>query len=46
MTQKLWTRMDRYINDLLVPSDPALEAELKSSKAAGLPQISVTPNQG
>ncbi len=46
MTQKLWTRMDRYINDLLVPSDPALEAALKSSKAAGLPQISVTPNQG
>ena len=46
MTQKFWTRMDRYINDLLVPSDPALEAELKSSKAAGLPQISVTPNQG
>jgi len=46
MTQKLWTRMDRYINDLLVPSDHALEAELKSSKAAGLPQISVTPNQG
>src|SRR6266571_7261232 len=46
MTQKLWTRMDRYINDLLVPSDPAMEAELKSSKAAGLPQISVTPNQG
>ena len=46
MSQKQWTRVDRYINSLLVPSDPALEEALKASKAAGLPQISVTPNQG
>ncbi len=46
MTQKQWTRVDRYINDLLASSDPALEAALKASKAAGLPQISVTANQG
>ncbi len=46
MIQKQWTRVDRYINDLLAPSDSALEAALKASKAARLPQISVTPNQG
>ncbi len=46
MSQKQWTRVDRYFNSLLVPSDPALEEALKASKAAGLPQISVTPNQG
>ena len=46
MSQKQWTRVDRYINNLLAPSDPALEAALKASKAAGLPEISVTPNQG
>src|SRR5437867_6215207 len=46
MSQKQWTRVDRYINSLLVPSDPDLEEALKASKAAGLPQISVTPNQG
>src|SRR5712692_5620882 len=46
MNQRQWTRVDRYINDLLAPEDPALNAALKASKAAGLPQISVTPNQG
>jgi predicted O-methyltransferase YrrM len=46
MSQKQWTRVDRYINNLLALSDPALEAAIEASKAAGLPQISVTPNQG
>src|SRR5260370_23962651 len=46
MSQKQWTRVDRYINNLLARSDPALEAAINASKAAGLPQISVTPNQG
>lgn len=26
MTQEQWTAVDRYITDLLVPSDPALDA--------------------
>jgi predicted O-methyltransferase YrrM len=41
-----WTSIDRYITDQLVPTDPALEAALRDSDAAGLPSIAVTPNQG
>ena len=41
-----WTAVDRYITDLLVGADPALEAALLDSDAAGLPPIAVTPNQG
>lgn len=46
MTQELWTAVDRYITDLLVPPDPALDAALQASAAAGLPPINVSPNQG
>jgi len=46
MIQAQWEVVDRYINDLLVENDPALEAALKSSAAAGLPSINVAPNQG
>jgi len=46
MTQELWTAVDQYINDLLVPPDSALAAALSDSAAAGLPSINVTPNQG
>jgi len=46
MTQELWTEVDRYITDLLVPADPALDQALAASKAAGLPAINVAPNQG
>ena len=46
MSQEQWTAVDRYINDLLVPADPALEAALQASVAARLPAINVTPNQG
>ncbi|HLN05199.1 MAG TPA: O-methyltransferase [Acidimicrobiales bacterium] len=46
MTQEQWTGVDRYLNDLLVPSDPTLEATLRASAAAGLPPINVAPNQG
>src|SRR5580658_8253855 len=41
-----WTAVDKYLTDLLVPSDPALEAVLAASTAAGLPAIQVAPNQG
>jgi len=41
-----WTAVDRYLNDLFVPPDPALDAALEASAAAGLPSINVTPNQG
>ncbi len=46
MTPDLWTAVDGYICDLLVPPDPALDAALGDSAAAGLPAISVAPNQG
>ena len=41
-----WIAVDRYITDLLVPPDDALDAVLQSSAAAGLPAINVAPNQG
>jgi predicted O-methyltransferase YrrM len=44
--QHLWNAVDHYITDLLVPSDPVLEAALEDSDAAGLPAINVTPTQG
>jgi predicted O-methyltransferase YrrM len=44
--QRLWTAVDRYISDRLLPPDPALDAALEASAAAGLPAIAVSPNQG
>jgi predicted O-methyltransferase YrrM len=46
VTQELWTAVDRYITDQLVPSDAALDAALAASAANGLPPINVAPNQG
>jgi predicted O-methyltransferase YrrM len=46
MSQERWTAVDRYITDLLVPPDPVLDAALEAGAAAGLPAISVSPNQG
>jgi predicted O-methyltransferase YrrM len=42
----LWTEVDRFLETQLVPADPALEAALAASDAAGLPPIQVTPTQG
>ena len=44
--KKKWTEVDRYFADLFVPSDPALDAALEATQAAGLPPISVPPSQG
>src|ERR1700731_2332673 len=46
MTEPLWTAVDRYITDMLVPSDAALDGALEASVNSGLPAIQVTPNQG
>jgi predicted O-methyltransferase YrrM len=46
MSQEQWTAVDRYLTDLLVPPDPALDAALRASAAAGLPSIHVSPNLG
>jgi predicted O-methyltransferase YrrM len=43
---KAWAKVDDYLVGALQPADPALEAALADSDAAGLPQIAVAPNQG
>ncbi|MGO9112409.1 MAG: O-methyltransferase [Thermoguttaceae bacterium] len=43
---KIWTSVDRYLTDLFVPPDAALDAALEASSVAGLPDIQVSPNQG
>jgi predicted O-methyltransferase YrrM len=46
MTQQLWTSVDDYITDLFVPFDPVMQEAIATSEAAGLPSISVAPNEG
>jgi predicted O-methyltransferase YrrM len=46
ITQEQTTAVDRYITDLLVPSDPALDAALATGAAAKMPAINVAPNLG
>jgi predicted O-methyltransferase YrrM len=46
MAEDQWTEVDRYFSDKLLPSDPSLESALETSVRAGLPAISVSPNQG
>jgi predicted O-methyltransferase YrrM len=46
MSKKLWTAVDQYTTDLLLPEDAVLDAALAASEAAGLPSISVSPSQG
>ncbi len=41
-----WTKVDRYVEDVLIPPDPILDAVQQSSAAAGLPDIAVTASQG
>jgi predicted O-methyltransferase YrrM len=46
MSEERWAPVERYLTELLVKPDPILEATLRASDAAGLPQINVTPNYG
>lgn len=46
MSEAQWSRVDHYFAEQLLPEDPALEAALAASAAAGLPAINVSPNQG
>lgn len=46
MNKDLWTAVDRYLADLYLPPDAALDAALAESAAAGLPAINVTAAQG
>jgi len=44
--QDRWTAVDRYLADRLLEPDAALDAALKASAAAGLPEHGVSPAQG
>ncbi len=44
--EEQWVAVERYITDSLLTPDPALDDALRASDAAGLPPISVSPNQG
>jgi predicted O-methyltransferase YrrM len=46
MAEDQWTEVDQYFSESLLLSDSALESALEESAAAGLPAISVSPNQG
>ena len=46
MSQDLWSAVDRYITEQLLPPDTTLDAALEASTKAGLPAIAVAPNQG
>ena len=42
----LWTQVDEYLTDALIPADPALDAARAANAAAELPPIDVSPLQG
>ncbi len=46
MTEQLWTDVDRYLTDALHEPDDVLDAAIAASRAAGLPPIQVSANQG
>ncbi len=46
MDKKLFENIDHYISDQLALQDQALLAAVSSIDEAGMPQISVSPNQG
>jgi predicted O-methyltransferase YrrM len=41
-----WSEVDRFFSDALIAPDHVLQSALESSREAGLPAISVSPNQG
>ncbi len=46
MSEELWTKVDEYIAERLIPADAALTAAHEANAAAKLPAIDVTPAQG
>jgi predicted O-methyltransferase YrrM len=46
MSRELWARVDEYIEGVIGTDDEALKSALAASRAAGLPNISVTASQG
>jgi len=46
MTQELWTAVDAYIKEKMIPADAVLAAAQQNGIDAGLPPIAVSPVQG
>jgi predicted O-methyltransferase YrrM len=46
MEQEVWSAVDAFVEETLVPDDEALQGALEAAAAAGLPQIQVSPPQG
>lgn len=46
MARDDWDDIDRFFGERLLAHDPMLDAALKASDEAGLPEIAVAPNQG
>ncbi len=46
MSQTQWTAVDTYFDGLFAPSDSVLDAALQATADAGMPPISVSPQQG
>lgn len=46
MQEELWSKVEEYVDGLLIAADPVLEAARKASEDAGLPVIAVTASQG
>jgi predicted O-methyltransferase YrrM len=46
MAEDQWTEVEQYFSKRLLPSDPILESALEACATAGLPAISVSPNEG
>ena len=45
MSDNLWTAVDQYLTQTLIPADPVLDAAMAANAAAGLPSIDVTATQ-
>lgn len=46
MMEERWSAVDRYLVEMLVGSDRALEEAIHAGRAAGLPPHDVSPNEG
>jgi len=46
MNEQEWNDVDRWFEEALGLSDPALQSAVESGRAAGMPEIHVAPNQG
>lgn len=46
MDETLWTDVDRFISETLLPQDPVLEETLRAAEEGGLPPISVSAPLG